>query len=220
MPADQRVWFNDHECLQACGPHAIEPNPEYAFVLTEAEPFSITLGEHCQLLTQSEYFKLQYSPAAQNVDQAIKQRYEYSFHAGNANGSILEKSRKLIRTGFLVGTGWVSSKPKIVRFKEDKGRIVYLTVNQARNLVECAKGDNNAQIYPFIVIGLSTGMRVSEILSIRKKYINLERRIIYIPKAKAGAREQPITIQLQDFLAGHVQELQEDCRSQCGESGC
>jgi integrase len=51
-------------------------------------------------------------------------------------------------------------------------------------------------------------MRRSEILSIRREHIDLQRRVIYIPRAKAGAREQPITQQLADFLGGYVAALQ------------
>jgi integrase len=105
--------------------------------------------------------------------------------------------------------GWIRQKPKIVRLKENRGRIVYLTVDQARELVECAKADNNVQIYPFIVIGLGTGMRMSEILSIRKEHVDLVRRVIFIPKAKAGAREQPTTVQLADYLEGYIDWRQE-----------
>ncbi|MBA2654442.1 MAG: hypothetical protein H0U71_05200 [Gammaproteobacteria bacterium] len=43
-------------------------------------------------------------------------------------------------------------------------------------------------------------MRRTEILSIRLEHIDLERRIIYIPQAKAGARQQPITAYLAEFL--------------------
>lgn len=84
---------------------------------------------------------------------------------------------------------------KINRFSEGHGRITYLTVDQIARLVECAKADGNVQIYPFIVIGLETAMRKSEILSIRREDIDLQRRVVFIPKAKAGAREQPITWQ-------------------------
>jgi integrase len=104
---------------------------------------------------------------------------------------------------------WVNQRPRIKRLKEDSGRILYLTVEQCRQLIECAKADGNYQIYPFIVIGLGTGMRMSEILSIRKEHVDLKRRVIYIPKAKAGAREQPITPQLADFLKGYIDGLQE-----------
>ncbi len=50
-------------------------------------------------------------------------------------------------------------------------------------------------------------MRLMDILSIRKEDIHLDRRIIYIPKAKGGAREQPITGHLAEFLAGYLEVL-------------
>lgn len=105
--------------------------------------------------------------------------------------------------------GWMDRRPaKIKRFAEGQGRITYLTVDQITRLVECAKGDSNGQVYPFIVIGLETAMRRSEILSIRRADIDVVRRVIYIPKAKAGAREQPITEHLVEFLASYVAALQ------------
>ena len=104
--------------------------------------------------------------------------------------------------------GWIAKHPaRIKRFREGTGRITYLTVDQANQLVECAMADSNWQIYPFIVIGLETSMRLTEILSLRKQNVYLDRRIIYIPKAKSGAREQPITIRLANFLESHIAAL-------------
>ena len=42
-------------------------------------------------------------------------------------------------------------------------------------------------------------MRRMEILSIKLENIDLEHRIIHIPKAKAGSRQQPITNRLAAF---------------------
>ena len=53
-------------------------------------------------------------------------------------------------------------------------------------------------------------MRKTEILSIRKEHVDLERRVIHIPKAKAGTREQPFTAHLADFLQRHMQGLPAD----------
>lgn len=75
-------------------------------------------------------------------------------------------------------------------------------MDQVKRLVECAKENANAQIYPFMVIRLETSMRMMEILSIRREHVDLQRRVIFIPKAKSGAREQPITAHLAEFLAG------------------
>ena len=51
-------------------------------------------------------------------------------------------------------------------------------------------------------------MRRSEILSIRCGDIDLQRRVVFIPKAKAGAREQPTTEHLGEFLASYAAALQ------------
>jgi integrase len=53
-----------------------------------------------------------------------------------------------------------------------------------------------------------SGVDVSEILSIRREDIDLQRRVVFIPKAKAGAREQPITEHLGEFLASYAAALQ------------
>jgi len=104
--------------------------------------------------------------------------------------------------------GWMPARPaKIRRHQEDQGRIVYLTIDQIKTLIECAKADQNAQIYPFIVIGLETSMRKSEILSVRREHVDVEKKVIFIPKAKAGMREQPITKHLAKFLEGYLAAL-------------
>ena len=104
--------------------------------------------------------------------------------------------------------GWMPARPaKIRRHQEDQGRITYLTIDQIKTLIECAKADQNAQVYPFIVIGLETSMRKSEILSIRREHVDVEKLLIFIPKAKAGMREQPITKHLAKFLEGYLAAL-------------
>jgi integrase len=104
--------------------------------------------------------------------------------------------------------GWIERQPaKIRKLKEDNGRIVYLSPAQAAALLESAKSDQTRQIYPFILIGLRTGMRKSEILSIRRAHVDLDARSIYIPAAKAGARSQPISADLASFLVDYIDTL-------------
>ena len=104
--------------------------------------------------------------------------------------------------------GWITHRPaKIVRYKEDNGRIEYLTSEQCASLTVSAKADQNPHVYPFVVIGLSTSMRKSEILSILKENVDLDRRRIFIPEAKAGSRDQPITAELCAFLVEHISGL-------------
>ena len=96
---------------------------------------------------------------------------------------------------------------KINRLDEDGGRIIYLTVEEAEKFLTVAASDQNIQLHPFIKIGLSTSMRLMEILSIQRGNINLKQLVIYIPQAKGGAREQPITADLGDYLATYVTTL-------------
>jgi integrase len=104
--------------------------------------------------------------------------------------------------------GWITHKPaKINRLRDNAGRITYLTVDQVVRLVEESKKDQNSQIYPFILIAVETSMRRSEIFSIRRENVDLEKRVIYIPKAKSGAREQPITAHLAEYLTGYLEAL-------------
>lgn len=105
---------------------------------------------------------------------------------------------------------WLDRAPPIRRFREGQSRIEYLTVEQARRLLECAKIDDNPHVYPFVLIGLETGMRRAEILTMRREHVDLARRVIFVPQAKAGAREQPITAHLAEFLSHHLAGLPAD----------
>jgi integrase len=101
---------------------------------------------------------------------------------------------------------WLDKKPATIkRFKEEQTRITYLTVDQIDHLIKAAKEDYHPQIYLFIVIGLETAMRKMEILSIKITDINFQHNVINIPKAKAGARQQPMTNNLAEILKHYVQ---------------
>jgi integrase len=104
--------------------------------------------------------------------------------------------------------GWMERPvAKIRKLKEGTGRIVYLSSEQADDLLDAARSDQNRQLYPFILIGLRTGMRKSEILSIRREHVDLPAHSIYVPHAKAGARVQPISPDLATFLADYMETL-------------
>lgn len=103
---------------------------------------------------------------------------------------------------------WIKSKTvKIVRFKEDNQRIIYLTDDQFAALLAAAAADSNENVHDFTMVGLHAGMRHKEIAAIRKEDIDLEKRVIWLAKAKAGAREQPITQELADYLEKRMEML-------------
>jgi hypothetical protein len=58
---------------------------------------------------------------------------------------------------------WINGLPvKVGLLKDETRRTDYMTVEECHRLRECAKADDNDQIYPFIVIGLETSMRRME----------------------------------------------------------
>jgi len=136
-----------------------------------------------------------------------KQRASAGASKGTVNRELAVVSHLFSKA---VEWGWTQNRPKIERFKEDAARIVYLTQEQCQRVIDAARCDQSPHIYPFAVIALSTSMRMSEILTMRRENVDLNRRRIYIPKAKAGARDQPITAELAGFLADHIDQLPTD----------
>lgn len=53
-------------------------------------------------------------------------------------------------------------------------------------------------------------MRRMEILSIKLRHIDINKRVIYIPNAKAGPREQLITQSLANFLQEYISQCVPD----------
>lgn len=140
----------------------------------------------------------------------------YKKHRKTAGAALATINRELAVISHLLNKslewGWLKSLPaRIKRFKEENTRIIYLTQEQCRALELAATQDQNENVHAFVMVGLRTGMRHSEILAIRRTDIDLERLVIWIPKAKAGTREQPITRDLADYLAKRLEMLPSEC---------
>jgi integrase len=101
---------------------------------------------------------------------------------------------------------WIGKVPcKIVKYPEDNIRTVYLKNNEIKRLIEAAEVDSCPVVAPFIRIALGTAMRRMEILSIRIRHIDCINREIFIPEAKCGARTQPMTASLGQYLKQYLQ---------------
>lgn len=100
---------------------------------------------------------------------------------------------------------WLVKVPcKVVKYREDNIRTRYLEAHEIDALLEAASKDECPVLEPFIRIALGTAMRRTEILSIRIENVNCARREIYIPKAKCGARMQPMTAGLAVYLENYL----------------
>jgi integrase len=99
------------------------------------------------------------------------------------------------------------ARPK--KLAESAGRIIALTDDECDRLMAAAIADATSDLWLFIAFGLNTAMRHSEILAVRWEELDLPRLRLYVPKAKAGQREQPLTPELADILAKE-REMRED----------
>lgn len=107
---------------------------------------------------------------------------------------------------------WIPCRPaKIIKLKEEESKRTALSVEQIAMIKGMAKTDENPLAELFVMVGLDTGMRKSEILNIRIENIDTENRVIYVPHVegvtKTGARSQPITKKLAAYLKGELEKL-------------
>jgi integrase len=105
--------------------------------------------------------------------------------------------------------GWIKSKPRVSKGAETRKQIVVLSEADRKALMAAAKADQDPLTWLFAVIATSTGMRHGEILRIRWEEIDFEQRRIYIGRAKAGQREQPIPPSLASALKEQWAQLGE-----------
>lgn len=93
---------------------------------------------------------------------------------------------------------------RVQRMKEPESKPVYLKPAEAQALLAAAAQDPNDHVFAFCMVGLHTGMRRDSILRIRYDELDLERRILWVDRDKAGERQQPMTRELCEFLAAYM----------------
>ena len=132
------------------------------------------------------------------VDRYKRRRLD----AGASHGTInLELATLSHFLNCAIEWGWLKSRPcKIRLLAKTQGRIVALTDEQENGLLRAAVADDDPHCWLFVVFGLNTAMRHREILRARFEWLDLEKRRLFIPSAKGGRREQPITPELADLL--------------------
>lgn len=98
---------------------------------------------------------------------------------------------------------WIKldDRPRIAKGTEPRKPIAVLSDQQSANLMAAAYEDIEQRLYLFVAFGLNAAMRHSEIVAARYDQVDFENRRIFIPQAKAGAREQPITPSLASLLS-------------------
>mgnify|MGYP002700364013 FL=1 len=97
---------------------------------------------------------------------------------------------------------WLSDNPmrKVRRPKEPRGRVRFLDENERKRLLAACKASECKQLYPVVVLALSTGMRQMEVMSLSWADVDLKRGYIILHETKNGERRSVP-------LVSHAREL-------------
>jgi len=84
---------------------------------------------------------------------------------------------------------WLDANPvsRLSKLREPRGREVFLSEHDARRLLDVCK-PLDARLHLAVLLALSTGMRRSEILTLRRGQVDLDRNFIYLDDTKNGER--------------------------------
>lgn len=83
---------------------------------------------------------------------------------------------------------WLEINPmnKIKKFKEPRGRTRFLNDEEREKLLKECKASKNPILYTLMVLSMSTGARVSEVINLTWKQIHLDRNMIILDETKNG----------------------------------
>jgi len=88
--------------------------------------------------------------------------------------------------------GYIEVNPmsRVKKLDEPEGRIRFLSEQERDALLDACMVSRSKQLYPITILALSTGMRRGEILSIRWRDVDFDRKRIVIHDTKNGSSRQ------------------------------
>lgn len=122
------------------------------------------------------------------IDSYVRSRLATGLKQATVNRELATLSHMMRRIGIKS-----ERRPDIVKGYEPRMEAVVLSDEEASRLMMAAAGDQDERLWLFVAFGLNTAMRHGEIIRVRYAHVDFQNRRIYVPKAKAGQREQPIT---------------------------
>ncbi len=89
--------------------------------------------------------------------------------------------------------GWLEDSPmrKVRRLKEPRGRVRFLSDDERARLLDACKASKNPDLYPAVILALSTGARQQEIMGLRWPDVDLKREVIILHETKTDERRAP-----------------------------
>jgi integrase len=87
---------------------------------------------------------------------------------------------------------WMEHNParRVRREKEAAGRVRFLSEDERLNLLEACKKNRSANLYPLVILALSTGMRKGELYHLTWDQIDISKVVIQLGQTKNGERRR------------------------------
>ena len=108
---------------------------------------------------------------------------------------------------------WVSSNPVLAvkKLREPQGRLRYLSESERKALFTACKASRSPNLFPLVVLAVSTGARAGEMLDLRWPDVDLDRGVGVLHNTKNGER-RPISIRglALEALRGQLKVRRED----------
>jgi len=101
---------------------------------------------------------------------------------------------------------WMEDHPmrKISKLQEPRGRVRFLDNDERKRILETCAESRSPHLYLIVMVALSTGARQGEILGLKWKDVDFERRIITLHHTKNGERRiLPISNHVLPLLQAH-----------------
>lgn len=86
--------------------------------------------------------------------------------------------------------GWIDHNPvfAVTKPKEPRGRVRFLDDGERARLLTACRSSASPDLYPAVVLALSTGARAQEVLGLRWPQLDLGRRVATLHETKNGER--------------------------------
>lgn len=156
------------------------------------------IGQKAQLLWWKEQFG---EKVLSDITPALISEYKDKLLGGmtkrnkKRSPSTVNRYLAVISHAFTIASkewGWISENPlrMIIKPKEPRGRVRYLSDQERDSLLKVCNESKNPYLYTIVILALSTGMRLGEIMQLYWSNVDFQRKRIILEETKNGERRQ------------------------------